>query len=407
MGIKVKKEWIATLDGRTRHSHGIADGQQVEIDGKFKVGASELRFPGDPQGAAEEVYNCRCTMATVEPPEILRGEEPRRTYQEWYKSKENAENVLKSGGNGGIIKENNNITEYKKLLEKEADIDQKKNDLDIKLLELENKYYDKYGDDYDNWDEKIKKEYNRAGDAIRSKIDALDVKAQSIIQRKSEAEIKAVRALAENLKEIGGFDKVNIDGCDFDSAEMICSAFKVNFERIPKLKGTIGEFRLEKIDDLNDYGYTATLVSGSMYLDGYTYKTSRIVLNKHLYSDVNNSGILEKLKRNVDTGWHPQGCDNAYSTISHEFGHAIENYQKNNKLPMLYGTNRKKLLESIGIYVKNPQTDNVIADGLSKYAIDAKNGSEFVPEAWSEYICSPNPRPIAKAVGEYIINQLK
>ena len=103
MGIKVKKEWIATLDGRTRHSHGMADGQQVEINGKFKVGASELRFPGDPQGASEEVYNCRCTMATVEPPEILRGEEPRMTYQEWYNSKENAENVLKSGGNGGIM----------------------------------------------------------------------------------------------------------------------------------------------------------------------------------------------------------------------------------------------------------------------------------------------------------------
>ena len=88
MGIKVKKEWIATLDGRTRHSHGMADGQQVEIDGKFKVGASELRYPGDPQGAAEEVYNCRCTMVTVEPPEILQGEKPRMTYQEWVQTKE-------------------------------------------------------------------------------------------------------------------------------------------------------------------------------------------------------------------------------------------------------------------------------------------------------------------------------
>lgn len=88
MGIKVKKEWVATLDGRTRHSHGRADGQQVEIDGKFKVGASQLRYPGDPQGRPEEVYNCRCTMVTVEPPEILRGEEPRKTYQEWVKTKE-------------------------------------------------------------------------------------------------------------------------------------------------------------------------------------------------------------------------------------------------------------------------------------------------------------------------------
>lgn len=96
MGIKVKKEWIATLDGRTRHSHGMADGQQVEIDGKFKVGASELRYPGDPQGRPEEVYNCRCTMVTVEPPEILRGEEPRKTYQEWVQTKEGQETLAKT-----------------------------------------------------------------------------------------------------------------------------------------------------------------------------------------------------------------------------------------------------------------------------------------------------------------------
>lgn len=88
MGIKVKKEWIATLDGRTRHSHGMADGQQVEINGKFKVGASEMLYPGDFQnGTPEELYNCRCTMATVEPPEILRGEEPRKTYDEWIAEK--------------------------------------------------------------------------------------------------------------------------------------------------------------------------------------------------------------------------------------------------------------------------------------------------------------------------------
>ena len=89
MGIKVKKEWIATLDGRTRHSHGMADGQQVEIDGKFTVGRAKMRYPGDfKNGSPEELYNCRCTMGTVEPPEILQGEDPRMTYQEWYNSKE-------------------------------------------------------------------------------------------------------------------------------------------------------------------------------------------------------------------------------------------------------------------------------------------------------------------------------
>lgn len=64
MGIKLKKEWLATLDARTRHSHAMLDGEQVEQDKKFSNGC---RFPGDPQGPPWEIYNCRCTLiAAVE-----------------------------------------------------------------------------------------------------------------------------------------------------------------------------------------------------------------------------------------------------------------------------------------------------------------------------------------------------
>lgn len=59
MGIKLKKEWLATLDARTRHSHAMLDGEQVEQDKKFSNGC---RFPGDPQGPPWEIYNCRCTL---------------------------------------------------------------------------------------------------------------------------------------------------------------------------------------------------------------------------------------------------------------------------------------------------------------------------------------------------------
>ena len=59
MGIKVRKEWLATLDGRTRHSHAMLDGEKVDNEKKFSNGCM---FPGDPNGPAAEVYNCRCTM---------------------------------------------------------------------------------------------------------------------------------------------------------------------------------------------------------------------------------------------------------------------------------------------------------------------------------------------------------
>lgn len=56
------KEWVATHDGRTRHTHLDADGDQVQVTEAFVVGASHLRWPGDPGGAAGEVVNCRCTL---------------------------------------------------------------------------------------------------------------------------------------------------------------------------------------------------------------------------------------------------------------------------------------------------------------------------------------------------------
>ena len=60
-GADVLKQWDAALDGRTRDSHRRVDGEIKELDEKFSNG---LRFPGDPQGSAAEVVNCRCTANT-------------------------------------------------------------------------------------------------------------------------------------------------------------------------------------------------------------------------------------------------------------------------------------------------------------------------------------------------------
>ena len=61
-GIILQKEWIATNDSRTRHSHASLDGAIVDQDKKFDNG---LMFPGDQSGRPEEVWNCRCTVAAV------------------------------------------------------------------------------------------------------------------------------------------------------------------------------------------------------------------------------------------------------------------------------------------------------------------------------------------------------
>ena len=61
-GILVKKQWVATLDNRTRDTHQHLDGKIVNVDESFSNG---LMYPGDPSGSPAEVYNCRCSLKTV------------------------------------------------------------------------------------------------------------------------------------------------------------------------------------------------------------------------------------------------------------------------------------------------------------------------------------------------------
>jgi SPP1 gp7 family putative phage head morphogenesis protein len=64
-GILMDKEWLAAADERTRETHVEADGQIVPMDGTFRIGDALMEYPGDPAGPAEEVINCRCTLAYI------------------------------------------------------------------------------------------------------------------------------------------------------------------------------------------------------------------------------------------------------------------------------------------------------------------------------------------------------
>jgi len=64
-GLPLRKEWIATRDGRERDGHAAADGQIVDLDEPFIVGGEQLMYPADPAGSAGNVINCRCTLGFV------------------------------------------------------------------------------------------------------------------------------------------------------------------------------------------------------------------------------------------------------------------------------------------------------------------------------------------------------
>lgn len=58
-GLEMEKGWASARDDRVRDSHAALHGEFVPMDEAFSNG---LMYPGDPDGPAEEVINCRCVL---------------------------------------------------------------------------------------------------------------------------------------------------------------------------------------------------------------------------------------------------------------------------------------------------------------------------------------------------------
>lgn len=66
-GVPNREVWSATMDNRTRDTHLLLDGTYANEDGYFGEGILHpdhlMRFPADPNGEPQEVYNCRCRLS--------------------------------------------------------------------------------------------------------------------------------------------------------------------------------------------------------------------------------------------------------------------------------------------------------------------------------------------------------
>lgn len=66
-GIVMKKQWVATSDGRTRANHSLMNGTIVEMDETFLMpDGTRMKHVGDPAGGAANVINCRCVILYVD-----------------------------------------------------------------------------------------------------------------------------------------------------------------------------------------------------------------------------------------------------------------------------------------------------------------------------------------------------
>lgn len=93
-GFDVKKQWVSTLDMRTRSDHALLDKQEVGVDEYFKVNGNKALHPHG-FGVASEDINCRCAIINVIDdvrPETRSDNQSKETikdmsYEDWLKSK--------------------------------------------------------------------------------------------------------------------------------------------------------------------------------------------------------------------------------------------------------------------------------------------------------------------------------
>ena len=120
-----------------------------------------------------------------------------------------------------------------------------------------------------------------------------------------------------------------------------------------------------------------------------------ITVNRDIGKD--SSDFITKLKHDVLTKFHPAGCDTIRSVLDHEIGHQLDN---------LLGIGNLQDIQDL----YTSRTLRELTDDLSEYAWNNKNKnkfSEMIAEGWAEYCNNPNPREIAKKIGDTIESEYK
>lgn len=342
MGIDVEKQWLAALDSRTRGSHRHLDGEVVKLDAEFSNG---LKYPGDPDGPASEVYNCRCTLVPVigdvEYDEVERANKlGKMSYEEWKAEKLTEEQKLANALDGQLKDVDNEIDVLKELMKSSdktylgiwkdpvalADWDAKKDAIPKKLDYFEGqaaKAADA-GDDaaLTKWQTLIDdtKEFDEKGQAYKSHVDnmsALRLKRQSIHKQMVDLGLVEDSAFSEERKANAW-------------------RFTSSAEADKHFRGVCGKVWREATKSQRDgiYGYTQSSGAWNRPLSGFQkpWSQSGSGWEKKFYKGVGNvwidfegkgskirrmTEIIEKSSYDHDA-WLVRGCD--YNAVESFFG---------------------------------------------------------------------------------------
>ncbi len=357
MGIGMKKEWLATLDDRTRASHRLLDGQRVETDKKFSNG---LMYPGDPFGPASEVYNCRCTMIAaidgvqeVEPVyrrDNLDGERiADMSYQDWHKMKlaQAAAQPVQAAAQVVQVSASETVAQAAEYA---------KNTLGVQKV-----YYGK-----------------------------LDVTVADEINAAVSDGIQYAPQIKQNMQFVGSTQERNrilrkelAAAADADLRVAYPNETEAWYAR--QSKAIVGKF----VKNVGQYNYATAFNRVSCP----AYPTIESVYNRFVGIGVNErfgadgAMFLRGLAGDVASGFHPVGTGTIRAVFDHEIGHQLD-----------YAFGLRSNAEMRALFSGYKRAE--IAKGLSTYG--SKSIAEFIAEGYSEYKNNPKPREIATKIGEIV-----
>ncbi len=365
-GANIVKQWDATLDAKTRTSHQRVDGEIRELDETFSNG---LRFPGDPQGSAAEVINCRCVL--LQRARWALDDDELKTLQERanyfgldktdsfndYKSKYlSASTSATMDTNSGTINlPSGNFTSATSVKEAE---EYAKNTLGIKNVSYKgndlttaNEWNKGLTDSFDRFPE-LKKSFGFTGDCRERN--------------------KALKPAVEQYY-MDWYLKNNPQYTQAQLQPYIDKKVKKFMRGMSVSTNTLAQSWISPLPDFDDF--------------------SGITVNGNYGKD--SASFVQSLIATVKSKFHPEGCDTIRSVLDHEIGHQLDK--------LLDIRNNKDIQDLF-----NSRTHSELTDALSQYAWDNTNPnkySEMIAEGWAEYCNNPNPRDVAKKIGETIINE--
>ena len=158
-----------------------------------------------------------------------------------------------------------------------------------------------------------------------------------------------------------------------------------------KLEKAFKEFYLEARRKIKKKNYKDSIMPSefkaknafAFYVNTDNKKSSWKKWTGVYFSPTNMKKSVDVYDKMVELGESPKGTTHA-SIVTHEIGHALDmilNLKDDEEIRELY-------------------RNNDVRNGVSKYA--GSHIKEFIAEAFSEYIHSPSPRPLAEKVGKII-----